>query len=64
MVAHDGDACGIGIFFIRAELAYYFRDGDTFEAVAWDICKVDDAKSVGDFDKLASAGWYFTNSLA
>ena len=46
-----------------AELAYYFRDGDTFAEVAWDICKVYDAKSVGAFDKFASAGWSFTNAL-
>ena len=46
-----------------AELAYYFRDGDTFVAIAWDICKVDDAKSVVAFDILTSAGWSFTTAL-
>ena len=56
--------CAIGILFLGAELAYYFRDGDNFAEVSWDICKVDDAESVFAFDTLTSAGWSFTNALA
>ena len=63
-VAHDGGVCAIGIFFLGAELAYDFFEGDTFSAVAWDICKADDAKGVGAFDALSSAGWSFTDALA
>ena len=63
-VAHDGDACAIGVFFLGVELAYDFREGDTFAAVAWDICKSDDAKGVGAFDALSSIGWYFTDTLS
>ena len=63
LVSHDGDVCEIRISFLGAKLAYYFRDGDTFAAIAWDICKVDDAKSVVAFDTLTSAGWSFTNAL-
>ena len=63
-VDHDGDACAIGIFFIGEELAYYFCDGDALVTFVWNIFKVDDAKSVGTFDTLASYGWSFTNTLA
>ena len=63
-IAHNGDACVIGVFFLWAELADYFCEGDTFEAVVWDICKADDAKFVGAFDTLSSASWYFTDALA
>ena len=36
-VDHDGDAFAIGIFFLGAELAYDFCEGDTFAEVTWDI---------------------------
>ena len=63
-VAHDGDACAIGVFFLGAELAYDFREGDNFVAVAWDICKADDAKGVSVFDAFSAVGWSFNGALA
>ena len=51
-------------FFFGAERADYFGEGDTLALVAWDICKADDAKGVGDFGVLSSAGWNFADALA
>ena len=64
MVAHVGDACVIWIFFFVEELADYFGEGDTLVLDAWDICKADDTKGVGDFGVLSSAGWNSADALA
>ena len=64
MVAHDGDACAIWIFFFGEELADYFGEGDTLESSAWVFCKADDAKRVGDFGALSSANCPFPDALA
>ena len=62
--AHDGDAHAVRILFFRAELAHQLRDGDSFAAITWYVGKMDDGKSVGDFDVLVGASWSFAYSLA